>query len=404
MNQVILHIDYDSFFASVEQQANPHLRGRPIAITGSSTKKGVACTASIEAKRLGIKTGMPIFKVKELCPKIIVIKGDFKRYTYIHKESLKIFNKYTDLVEPFSIDEAFLDVTKTLKFFDSPIHIANLIKKDIKQKFGPFITCSIGIGPNKLLAKLVSDFNKPNGIFVVNKENMHEVLKSANLSDFCGIGHQIIKRLEKINIKTVSDLKNTPLQNLYKEFGNVTGSFLKNLSYGIDYSRVKPIGYKRSPKSISHQHTLYKNTKDMRIIKSNLLSLTNMVCKRLRNNNMYTSMVFVVLKNKDGKTYAKNQHLYEPTNISTDIYKIVSHIVDQLDFRGECRFVSVGLSKLAKKQYTTINLFPQNQIKQKINTTIDKINDKWGDFTLRPASTLTADTQKDKMSSFLKHG
>lgn len=402
MNQVILHIDYDSFFALVEQQANPYLRGKPIAITGNSIKKGVACTASIEAKKLGIKTGMPMFKVKKICPDIIAIKGDFKKYTYIHKESLKIFEKYTDLVEPFSIDEAFLDVTSTVKFFQNPLRIVKLIKKDIQEKFGPYITCSVGIGPNKLLAKLVSDFNKPNGVFIINQENMQEVLKSVELRDFCGIGHQLTNRLEEMNINTVSDLQKTPLYTLYKKFGKVTGSFLKNVSYGIDYSHVKSLEYKKSPKSISHQHTLHKTTSDIKLIKSNLLTLTSMVCKRLRNNKMYASMVFVVLKNKQGQTFAKNKN-FHTTNISKYIYKQVSAIIDSLNFKGECRFVSIGLTKLTKRQNTPIHLFPQNEAEKTINTTIDRINDKWGDSTIRSASTLIADSQKSKMGSFLKY-
>ncbi|MCA9750417.1 MAG: DNA polymerase IV, partial [Romboutsia sp.] len=166
-DRVIMHIDYDSFFASVEQQVNPKLRGRPIAVGGSSVRRGIVCAASREAKKLGVKTAMPLFKAKEICPDLIMVRGDGTKYKHIQKESLKIFAKYTDKVEPFSIDEAFLDVTATVSFFPSVRDMALRIKEDIKNNFGEYITCSIGIGPNKLVAKLVSDLEKPNGIVIV---------------------------------------------------------------------------------------------------------------------------------------------------------------------------------------------------------------------------------------------
>ncbi len=399
----ILHIDYDSFFASVEQQANPALRGKPIAITGSSVRRGIACTASKEAKKFGIKTGMPIFKVRELCPEIIVIKGDATKYTYIHNESLKIFNKYTDLVEPFSIDEAFLDVTGTQKLFSSAENIARLIKKDIRKAFGEYVTCSIGIGPNKLLAKLVSDFNKPDGLFVVTESNLQTVLHKVQLQDFCGIGPRLEKRLNALGITTVEQLQDTPLRRLYAEFGNVGGSFMKDLSMGVNYSTVKPLTYERPVKSVSHQHTLYKNTRDPEIIKANLRRLSEMVGKRMRQHNVKGQYIHIFLRDADMHFYGNKTRIGRPTNSGREIFSQVDRLFTDMRWTKNTRLVGVGVTNLLTESHCMKPLFPEDEKAQALGTALDKINDRFGNFTLIPASTLRADSTKTKISSFLKH-
>ena len=228
-NKVIFHIDYDSFFASVEQQFNPNLRGKPIGVTGSTLTRGIICAASREAKKYGVKTAMPVFKAKEICPDIITVRGDFQKYQYIHKKTRAICNTYSDLVEAFSIDELFMDMTKTLKFFGTVEETIFKFKQDVFDAFGAYITVSVGVGPNKLLAKLTSDVNKPNGFFVVTPDNLDQLLERTSLRDFCGIGVQIEKRLNKLGIHNVKQLQYASPEILYKEFGNVTTKFLKAL-------------------------------------------------------------------------------------------------------------------------------------------------------------------------------
>ncbi len=404
MTKTILHIDFDSFFASVEQQANPFLRGKPIAITGSNLKRGIACTASREAKKLGVKTGMPMFKVRELCPHIIPIKGDGSKYIYIQRESLKIFAKYTDLVEPFSIDEAFLDVTNTLKFFKSAQNITYLIKRDILQAFGPYVTCSIGIGPNKLLAKLVSSINKPNGVYEVTPENVQHTLRSVELQDFCGIGPRLTTHLAKLGITTVMQLQNAPLTLLYGSFGSVTGSFLKNTSFGQNYGEVKTIDYTRPVKSISHQHTLHKNTQDPAIIKANFLRLSEMVAKRLRKQEMVGKTIYMGIRTADRtKSFGSRTTLKTHTDSTRVIYHTAVSLFDSLAYKQELRLISVGISNLVQKHNSMLPLFPADQTLLNLDQTLDRINDKWGSYTIISAKTLLADTTKGKISSFLKH-
>lgn len=403
VDRLVMHIDYDSFFASVEQQVNPKLRYKPIAVGGSSVRKGIVCAASREAKAVGIKTAMPLFKAIKICPELIMVRGDGTKYKYIQNESLKIFSKYTDKIEPFSIDEAFLDVTETIKFFGTPQELALKIKEDIREAFGDYITCSIGIGPNKLVAKLVSDLKKPNGIVEVTPTNMQEVLSEVELRDFCGIGRRIETRLEELGITTVRQLQETDLHTLYEHFGKVGGSFLKNASMGIDVYAVKSADYKRPVKSVSHQHTLLNNTSDHRILLQNLRRLTEMVAKRVRNNNMLGKTIHLSLRDKDKKWYGFRITLPRYTQSGTTIYKAIERTFYESGWNRETRLIGVGLSNLIQEQYQMTPLFIEDQREDKINETIDKVNNKFGKFTIIPASTLKADNTKNKISSFLRH-
>lgn len=399
----ILHIDFDSFFASVEQQANPLLRGKPIGVTGSSLTKGVVCAASIEAKKYGVKTGMPLFEARKLCPNIIPVKGDFTKYQYIHEKSLKIFNKYTNLVEPFSIDEAFIDVTDTVKLFRSSENIAFLIKKDVFEHFGPYITCSIGIGPNKLMAKLVSDFNKPNGLFRVTKNNMNEVLKSVKLTDFCGIGPGINARLNSIGILNVKQLQDVDMEILYKEFGNLESGFLKNASFGIGNIEIKNIEYNPEVKSIGHQHTLSKNTSDISEIKSNLYRLSDMVGRRLRKKHLIGKTISIYLRDSDFKGLQQRTTIKEHTDNSWKIFRTTTKLLNDMRWNKNTRLVGVSISNLMQKRNSTIPIFFKEQRINDLISAADKINDKFGEFTLLPADTLSVDQTKGKISSFLRH-
>lgn len=401
--RTIIHIDYDSFFASVEQQANPFLRGRPIGVGGSSLSKGIVCAASIEAKKYGVKTAMPMFKARQLCPDIVGIKGDGTKYTYIQKKSIEILADYSDLVEPFSIDETFIDITSTLKFFDGPENIAAEIKNKFRKAFGEYVTSSIGIGPNKLVAKLVSDLRKPNGFFVVNQDNLLTVLQAVKLKDFCGIGPRIESRLNKLNIFTVKDLQDTSPENLYKEFGNVGSNFLKNLAFGQDKSIVTHLNELRVPKSIGHQHTLAKNTKDLTFIKVNLRRLCEMVGRRLRRKEMMGKIISVYLRDADFQGYQQALNVGAYIKSGREIYTIAEQMLDQSGWKKETRLVAVSISHLIPENKLPLYLFLEEQKLDKITKAADLVNNKFGEFTLIPADTLLADQTKGKISSFLKY-
>ncbi|MBI2414996.1 DNA polymerase IV [candidate division WWE3 bacterium] len=401
--RIIFHVDYDSFFASVEQQYHPELRGKPIGVTGSSLSRGVICAASREAKKLGVKTAMPVFKAKEICPQIITVKGDFSKYQYIHEKSIGIFQKYTDLIEPFSIDEAFLDMTSTITFFGTIEETIFKLKKDIFENFGSYITCSIGVGPNKLLAKLTSDINKPNGFYIITKDNFESVLLNSPLKDFCGIGKQIEKRLNKLGVTNVEQLRNASYTKLYDEFGNVESVFLKNLSFGVDSSPVLHVEHKELPKSIGHQHTLSKNTANPNILLNNLHRLSEMVGKRLRDHHMVGKTIGVYLRDSNFHGSFERKTINPATDSSRKIFEIVQNLFRKQNWKKETRLVGVTISNLTLKSLTPLPLFVEDQKEEKRDGIMDNINKKFGDFTLMPANTLNADQTKGKISSFLRH-
>ena len=196
--RIILHVDQNAFFASVEQQANPALRGRPVAVIGRG--RTVVTTASYEARAFGVKTGMTTWEAKRACPQILLVVGNNAAYTRISTQIKKIFLDYTPQVETFSIDEAFLDVTGSLRLFGSPERIARLIKARIRQSFG--LTCSIGIAPNKLLAKLASEMEKPDGLTIIRPEETAGVLETLPIECLCGIGRKTHRQLALLGIRT----------------------------------------------------------------------------------------------------------------------------------------------------------------------------------------------------------
>ena len=213
--RIILHLDMNAFFASVEQQSNPALRGKPIAVIGSNGRT-VITTASYEARKFGVKTGMAIWEAKQHCPNIILVVGNNPKYTYTSSRIFSMMLDYTPLVEVFSIDEAFLDVTGSMGIFGSPERIVYLMKARIKHSFG--LTCSVGVAPNKLLAKLASDMKKPDGLTIIRPEEISPVLEAIPIKDICGIGSQTEKKLNLLGIKTCGDLGRFPVDILKRKF------------------------------------------------------------------------------------------------------------------------------------------------------------------------------------------
>ena len=400
---MIFHIDYDSFFASVEQQDNPKLRGRPIGVTGSSLSRGVVCAASKEAKKFGVRTAMPLFKARQICPQIIPVRGNFSRYQEIHNTTLQILNNYTDLIEPFSIDEFFIDMTQTLKFFGNAENAIAKLKSEVLHEFGEIITISVGVAPNKLLAKLASDINKPDGTFMINRQNIKSVLRSTPLRAFCGIGGQIEKRLNKIGVQNIPDLQHIPMDRLYYEFGNVESQFLKNLSFGIDDSPVLHVEHEDLPKSIGHQHTLDRNTSDPEVIRRNIQRLSDMVGRRLRRHEMVGRTVSLSLRDSDFRGYHERKTVNPATDSSQRIYEVAAGIFNEIGWAKETRLVGVAIGNLELKAQTPLPLFTKDLKEERVNEAMDTVNDRFGEFTIVPANTLLADQTKGKISSFLRH-
>ncbi len=383
-HRVVMHIDMNAFFASVEQQANPDLRGKPIAVIGSHGRT-VITTSSYEARKFGVKTGMAKWEALKVCPQLIFVVGDNRKYTYTSSRIIEMMRQYTPLVEVFSIDEAWLDVTHSLQLFGSAERIAYLLKAQIKQSFG--ITCSIGIAPNKLLAKLASDMKKPDGLTIINPDEVSRVLERIPANDLCGIGRKMERHLALLSIKTCGQLGRADEQMLTRKFG-IIGKRLKEMGQGIEHSPVLPQEEDDEVKSVGHSMTLRRDVDSREDILKYLLQLSEMVGRRARRYGVTGKTVSLYIRFADYLSSAhKQETLSSYINQSDEIYKAATTILNSIEISQKVRLLGVKLSNL---QYHNqqLPLFPEEQRKAKMTLAMDAVNNKLGDFTVRYASLL----------------
>lgn len=396
--QCILHIDFNSYFASVEQQANPRLRGKPIGVTGGDRmERTVLGAASIEAKKFGIKTGMQIWEVKKLCPDIILVKGDSDKYMEVTKRFLGILKDYSPYLEVFSIDEVFLEV-KSQK--EKVKNIALDIKKRIKAEIGEWITCSIGISYNKLMAKLAGSLYKPDGLVVIpDQKTAIKVLDQVELDRICGIGSRIKTRLNNMGIFNFSALRKVPLPALLASFKSY-GQVLYNMARGIDESAVVPFYEKEEVKSVGHRHTIDHDTNDLAEIKQILLKLTELVARRLRVKNLVGKTVSCWFRygNFEGEGM---QTTIPYTQDGLEIFKAAWKIFHQIWSGEKIRMIGVSISNLKPQNPQNLSLLPETSRQETMLRVIDKINDKFGEFTLQRGVLLGSTQMRRKPNPFL---
>ena len=367
----------NAFFASVEQQSNPELRGKPIAVIGAA-KRTVLTTCSYEARAFGVKTGMNTWEARQKCPQLIFVVGNNRKYTYTSTEIIKIMREYTPLVEVFSIDEAFLDVTGSLSLFGSAERIVHLIKARIKHQFG--ITCSVGIAPNKLLAKLASDMQKPDGLTVIRAQDIASVLERVPIKDLCGIGAKTNQQLASFGIKTCGELGRFPVDILRRKFG-VTGERLHYMGLGVDDSPVVPDEEAEEVKSVGHSTTLDKDITERADIEMYLLQLSEMVGRRARRYGVAGKTVTLTVRYPDFTTFSRQESRSNHTNNSEEIYRAALKILDGIDLAQPIRLLGVKISNL--RQHTEqLPLFPAERKKALLAGAMDQVNNKFGDFAV----------------------
>ncbi|KAF0221116.1 MAG: DNA polymerase [Geobacteraceae bacterium] len=392
--RIIMHIDMNAFFASVEQQNKPELRGKPIAVIGSA-KRTVITTSSYEARAFGVKTGMTTWEARQKCPHIIFVVGDNRRYTWTSSQIIKLMMQFTPLVEVFSIDEAFLDVTGSMTLFTSPERISHLLKAQILHHFG--ITCSIGIAPNKLLAKLASDMQKPDGLTIIRPEEVARILDRVPAKDLCGVGSKTARQLALYGISTCGDLGRFPVEILRKRFG-IIGERLSMMGKGMDDSQVIPAEDAEEVKSVGHSMTLEKDIDDRKEILKFLLQLSEMVGRRARRYNVWGKTITLSIRYADFDTWAgKQETLRHYINQSEDIYKAAVAILDSLVLMQPVRLLGVRLSNL-RYESNQLPLFPEERKKAQLVNAMDEVNDKFGNFCVTFGSLLDEEKAKDKGS------
>ena len=385
--KIIAHIDMNSYFASCEQQANPFLRGKPIGIC--EHLGGIIIAPSIEAKKFGVKTAMPVWEAKKLCPQIQLFYTDPDKYRETTRRFLNIFLKHTERIEKYSIDEAFLDLTDNVKNFKNPwveaSEIAGDIKKEMKVYVGDWIKCSIGIGPDKLIAKIASDLKKPDGLTVIRPEDKNSLYQKLSLTDIPGIGRQTEKALNMLGIKALSDLRDYPESKLVAHFG-IQGHHLHQMgqlqgSWQEDFAEEAQEN-QESPKSMGHAYTLPSASTDAKVALQVLYKLSEMVGRRLREAKLSGNIVHFILTDRKNEYFNKQRMLDRYIQDGREIFLEAANIFEKSEhYKKNFKLIGVTVSGL-KEEINQLSLFDIDQTKSRLVKYLDRINDKYGEFTI----------------------
>lgn len=390
MRRQILHIDFDSFFASVEQQDNPELRGKPIGVTATNGRTCIIA-ASREAKWRGIKSPSRTVDALKLCPEIQFVPAKFVRYWEVSKKFIALCDKFSPTVEVFSLDEVFMDITESSKLFGGVYPLIEEFKKRLADEVGECITASVGVAPNKLLSKLASGMKKPNGVMEINQKNLWSVYSKSELTDICGIGHGIERRLNQMGITRLLQLRFVPLSALIAEFGEVEGKILYDMGRGIDNRPVVSYTEKPDVKSVGRQYCLPINQYDERKVLQNVYELCEEVALKLRRLGKKAKAAGLYLGGSSSSVGKKTGGYYFDTGA-----EIFAHCMQAMHESGFAvpdyvRRIHIWVSYLEDADNLPNPLLPYDQKQQRITKIIDALNDRYGDHTIRNGFLLYAD-------------
>ncbi|CCG54609.1 DNA polymerase IV, damage-inducible protein DinB [Flavobacterium indicum GPTSA100-9 = DSM 17447] len=339
----IIHIDMDAFYASVEQLDNPELKGKPIAVGGSEVR-GVVSAASYEARKYGVRSAMSGVQAARLCPELTFVRPRFDRYKEISKQIRAIFLEYTDLVEPLSLDEAYLDVTENKKGNPSATLIAKEIRQKIFEKTG--LTASAGISVNKFVAKIASDYNKPNGQKTVNPDEVEAFIEVLDVKKFYGIGKVTAEKMYQLGIYTGLDLKNKTLEYLEQHFGN-SGQAFYNLSRGISYSQVKP---NRQMKSIGAERTFNENLSSEIYMEERLENIASEIERRIKKYKISGKTITLKIKYSDFTQQTRSKTLPYFIADKSLIMETAKELLYQERLKDSVRLLGISLNNLNTNQ------------------------------------------------------
>lgn len=379
MTRSILLVDMDAFYASVEQRNHPELKGKPVVV-GADPKggfgRGVVATASYEARAFGIHSGQPISQAFRLCPHAYFLPVHIHRYAEVSTRIMHILEQYTPFVEPVSLDEAFLDLTGTERLWGNAEAVAREIKEKIwaQEK----LPCSIGIGPNKCIAKMACDYGKPNGLVVVNEKHVHDFLDPLSVRKLYGVGENTARELERMGLNTIGELRQFPKAHLVGSFG-IIGASLWERANGRDPSQVIPY---REAKSVSHETTFETDISDMRLIQETVLALSEKVGFRVREMGAVGHVASLKVRFYDYQTHLRHHRLKEGTDLTEVIYQTGLQLLGEFasDPRP-IRLIGIGLSGLLSRSECQLNLFTEKEYfkRKKAHETVDKLKQKYGE-------------------------
>jgi len=340
----IIHLDMDAFYASVEQRDDPSLRGKPVAVGGSPQSRGVVAASSYEARKFGVRSAMPMARALRLCPELLVVRPDFPRYRAASQKVMEILRSCTPLVEPLSLDEAYLDVTHNLWGEPLASEVAKLLKKRIFEDTG--LTASAGVAPNKFLAKIASGWRKPDGLTVIAPERVESFLQELPVEALWGVGPVTAKKLRAVGIERLVDVREFDEVSLQRTVGSLAG-WLKRLSHGDDPREVKP---DRPWKSISAETTYVTDLDDLQEMKAELEALANRVVKSLQKKKLLARTVTIKVRFDDFTTVTRS-HSDEPTSAADAFAARAAALLERTDAaRRPVRLLGVGAHGLEEAQ------------------------------------------------------
>jgi DNA polymerase-4 len=355
--RTILHLDMDCFFAAVEEIDNPELKKHPVIVGGSPSGRGVVCTANYLARKYGVRSAMSSHKARQLCPQAKFIKPRIKRYREISQKIHQIFKIYSNSIEPLSLDEAFLDITHYAHVFSKPKEFGLSLKKSIQEQTK--LIASIGIGPNKFLAKLASDWDKPNGLFEIHQKDAKEFLKNLPIQKLWGIGPASAKKLQAAGYYFIRDIQRSGLTQLQRVLGNQS-DFYYNLANGIDY---RPISTHRNRKSFGTEETFYEDIEDYYLLEKVLLKQADSLSKYLNQGQKKAHTIQIKVKFSDFQQITRSSTLSTATSSSKEIAERALSMLNLVVSENDRPIRLFGISAtnlldLNQPHQLTINLFP----------------------------------------------
>jgi nucleotidyltransferase/DNA polymerase involved in DNA repair len=395
MKRIILHVDMDAFFAAIEQREHPDYFGKPLIVGADPMRgkgRGVVSTCSYEARKFGVHSAMPISQAYKLCPQGVYVPPNGALYSQVSKDIFKLFFEFTDLVEPLSIDEAFLDVSGCIKLFGSVREIGKKLKYRIYETQA--LTASVGIALNKFLAKIASDLEKPDGMVIVEEDKIQEFLDPLPLSRLWGAGKKTIEKLNKEHIYTIGDLAKLPGEILKQKFGK-QGQHFFHLSRGLDNRPVTP-GHE--VKSVSNEITFSNDLYDMDILREALLHLCEKVGYRMRQKKLNGKTIQLKLRYEGFDTITRNKTLSDNTANTEIIFNIIWKLFEcNYDKRRKVRLVGVGMSGFKEKTDRQMSLFDKIDNKtSNLDEVEDLVRKKFGKNAINRAEGMRKSKNPDR--------
>ena len=397
--RVIIHVDMDAFFAAVEQRDHPEYRGKPVVV-GADPKggrgRGVVSTCSYEAREYGIHSAMPISEAYRRCPHAVFLPVRMSAYREVSQQIREIFREFTPVIEPLSIDEAFLDVTGSLRLFGGKRKLARELQDRIKERTG--LTASLGVAPNKLVAKIASDLEKPQGLVIVDPGEVREFLRPMPVGRLWGVGPKTEEALEKLNIQTIGDLADRDPKELEMRFGK-HGREMWRRANGRD---DRPVKTNEEVKSVGHEHTFETDTADPSLLASTLMKLSEKVAHRLRKGGLQGRTVTTKLRFEDFTTLTRATTLDKHTDNAPEIYAVASRNLDRIDMAGRrVRLIGVTVSGLHRGEIRQTSLFEPREEedtgrekKRLLGQVIDLIRGRFGRGAIKRGTSLLGEGQE----------